>query len=107
MSTVIAQPDSSLDQIVREDVYDALIDQGFKRDQAENASRCATGVTFSEVFKSALEWANNARRGFRVVTKPQPTPKSKPKKESPMQTQIAAVKTNGHAPVTSRTCKCG
>jgi hypothetical protein len=62
---------------------------------------------FPEVFKSALEWANNARRGFRVVPKQsQPTPKPK-KKEAPMQAQTVAVKTNGHAPATLRTCKCG
>jgi hypothetical protein len=104
VSTVIAQPEPSLEEFVRDDVYQALIEQGFKHDQANAAARTAAGVTFSEVFKSALEWANNARRGFRVVPKPS---QPKPKKESLMQTQTAAVKTNGHAPATLRTCKCG
>jgi hypothetical protein len=71
---------------VREDVYSHSSSKVSSTTRRTNAARSAIGVTFSEVFKSALEWANNARRGFRVVPKQsQPTPKLKLKKEAPMQ----------------------
>lgn len=46
---------------IRDDVADALRDQGYKPNQAKAAAASALGDTFSEMFKSALEWLHKAR----------------------------------------------
>ncbi len=92
MSTAaMPQPTLTLDlEDVRDDAIQGLIDQGFKRSQAQAAVSSADGSTFSEIFKAALGWLSNSRA-----------------KGHPMQTQTSAAKPNGHAVANLRTCKCG
>jgi hypothetical protein len=87
MSTAIAAVMSRED--VKDDAIQGLVDHGFRRSQAEAAVERAPGSTFSEIYKSALEWLRQGK-GVSMQT---PT--------------IATSKPNGHVPKTLRICKCG
>jgi hypothetical protein len=88
------QPTSNaLEQFVRDDVIEALMGEGFTRSQAESGAASGSGVTFSELFKTSLNWLMVARRNGRPIAN-----SPVPKKEPPMQTQQTSPKTNGHAP---------
>ena len=50
-----------LDREAREDVAAALVEQGFSLCQAKDASIAARGGSFTELFKSALEFVGRAR----------------------------------------------
>jgi hypothetical protein len=90
----------SLEQFVRDDVIEALMGEGFTRSQAEAGAACGAGITFSELFRSSLNWLMGQRRNGR--------PMVAPKKESPVQTQTASIaKPNGHHAASLRICKCG
>jgi len=105
VSTAMPQPSTSpLDGLVREDVIDALLDQKFSRDVAEAAVQGASGVTFSEIYRSALDWLNLRKNNSHKLTVSLP---AKPTKEKlVVQTQTSSSKATGHAP-SARICKCG
>ena len=83
----------SLEEFVRDDVIEALMGEGFSRTQAEQTFARGTGVTFSDLFKTSLNWLTRQRSGYRSI------PTSAPRKESPIpEVQPTTAKPNGHAP---------